>query len=419
MGRFVDCIVVGGGVAGLSTALRLAQAGMTVTVVEENQLGAGASTGNQGVLHSGALYSLSHPRMIKTCLEAVKAISMSFPDAISYSGGSWYLASLERFRALQRMWSQIGFPYSRLTSTELARFVRGDLIPRVGGARVFDKVIDTRLFVVNLAAHCLASRVQFVTTTRIQSVECASNGVRGVVTDSGELLAAERVVICAGLGSRRLLACAHLKSGTRLKSRLGVVVAFPNKSVEHPIMCSNHGGPAIVPTREGYVLATRLGLPQRWTDARNPSPQNPSSAAEAKEIASALRGLLSPGIVDWDIGKVWTCTKTEGVNGHVNVSGVEPNVMVIDHEREDNIRGLWTMLPGKMTLVLHASRQLTEGMLRRPVELMISRHASLPPTIFSDAMQMVVPSRTDSTNFQEIGMSDEMKGQSEWLEDSA
>ncbi len=47
-------VIVGGGIAGLSTAVRLTQAGFPITVLEASRMGGGASTRNQGWLHSGA-----------------------------------------------------------------------------------------------------------------------------------------------------------------------------------------------------------------------------------------------------------------------------------------------------------------------------------------------------------------------------
>jgi glycine/D-amino acid oxidase-like deaminating enzyme len=41
-------VIVGGGVAGLAIAARLAQAGLPVTVLEASRLGQGATTRNQG-----------------------------------------------------------------------------------------------------------------------------------------------------------------------------------------------------------------------------------------------------------------------------------------------------------------------------------------------------------------------------------
>ena len=50
-------VIVGGGVSGLSIAVRLSQSGLPVTLLESGRLGHAASTKNQGWLYSGAWYA--------------------------------------------------------------------------------------------------------------------------------------------------------------------------------------------------------------------------------------------------------------------------------------------------------------------------------------------------------------------------
>src|SRR5262245_9899038 len=49
----VDVVVVGGGYAGISAARELATRGMSVTLLEAETLGFGASTRNGGIVHPG------------------------------------------------------------------------------------------------------------------------------------------------------------------------------------------------------------------------------------------------------------------------------------------------------------------------------------------------------------------------------
>lgn len=67
-----DYTVIGAGVSGLMTALRLAQAGARVGLFERGKIGAGASLGNHGIIHSGALYVELHPEITRACKEATQ-----------------------------------------------------------------------------------------------------------------------------------------------------------------------------------------------------------------------------------------------------------------------------------------------------------------------------------------------------------
>ena len=53
-----DVVVVGGGIAGLWTANRLAQKGLSVVVLESRALGGGQTLASQGILHGGVKYGI-------------------------------------------------------------------------------------------------------------------------------------------------------------------------------------------------------------------------------------------------------------------------------------------------------------------------------------------------------------------------
>ena len=80
MQRF-DTIIVGGGIAGLLTALRLSQSGLRVVVIEKDKLGSGATLANQGVIHSGALFVRHHGHIVRQCQEAQSALLAFAPAA--------------------------------------------------------------------------------------------------------------------------------------------------------------------------------------------------------------------------------------------------------------------------------------------------------------------------------------------------
>jgi hypothetical protein len=84
----------------------------------------------------------------------------------------------------------------------------------------------------------------------------------------------------------------------------------------------------------------------------------PVPVEDAGEVARQVQRYLRDGIVSFAPGRAWVCSKTEVNAGTSDPWGVEPSYAVIDHRAEDRIEGLWSLLPGKMTLALHASREL-------------------------------------------------------------
>ena len=64
----VDVAVVGGGVIGVAIAWRLARLGLTVTVIEQSRIGAGASLRNAGQIRAGEVTPLAAPGAVwDTC----------------------------------------------------------------------------------------------------------------------------------------------------------------------------------------------------------------------------------------------------------------------------------------------------------------------------------------------------------------
>lgn len=115
MMRDFDSIVVGGGVAGLMSALRLAEAGQRVLLLERDKLGCGATAGNHGVIHSGALFAGLHPEIVVDCKEAQHAYRSSFPGVELSCPRSWYLARPSRLRTFRSLWKQFGITYEEVS----------------------------------------------------------------------------------------------------------------------------------------------------------------------------------------------------------------------------------------------------------------------------------------------------------------
>ncbi|WP_280311835.1 hypothetical protein [Nocardia abscessus] len=76
-------------------------------------------------------------------------------------------------------------------------------------------------------------------------------------------------------------------------------------------------------------------------------------------------------MIDHDGGVAWVCSKTEHTGAQRDQWGTAPNYAVIDHCTKEGIRGLWTVLPGKMTLSMHASRDVVSHITgsRAPLDM--------------------------------------------------
>jgi glycine/D-amino acid oxidase-like deaminating enzyme len=114
-------VVVGGGVVGLMTALRLGSCGWRVAMVERDQLGSGATLSNHGIVHSGALFAPLHPEIVPACYAAQSAYEVSFPAALVDVRPAWYPATPPRLAELEKRWAELGIPYAEVEAAEVAR----------------------------------------------------------------------------------------------------------------------------------------------------------------------------------------------------------------------------------------------------------------------------------------------------------
>lgn len=80
-------IIIGAGANGTGLARDLALRGVACVVVEKQDVNAGASGGNHGLLHSGARYIASDPAAARECCEENRLLKKMAPHCIEETGG--------------------------------------------------------------------------------------------------------------------------------------------------------------------------------------------------------------------------------------------------------------------------------------------------------------------------------------------
>src|SRR3984957_779369 len=90
-----DIVVIGGGVIGLATALRLRADGREVVVIEPNEPGSGASYGNAGTIADYAIIPVGTPAVLKDLLSLL--LDANSPLAIRNSALPTLFPWLARF----------------------------------------------------------------------------------------------------------------------------------------------------------------------------------------------------------------------------------------------------------------------------------------------------------------------------------
>lgn len=113
-------LVVGGGIAGLCTALELSLQGVEVTLLEKNKLGSGTTTRCAGMLHSGARYLAEDIEIAKFCAQENTIFQHTFPFAIDLKHAGLYVVFKERDNQYVESFEQrrSGFSIERISSSD-------------------------------------------------------------------------------------------------------------------------------------------------------------------------------------------------------------------------------------------------------------------------------------------------------------
>jgi len=80
-------LIIGGGATGTGIARDLSLRGFDVILIEKQDLNAGASGGNHGLLHSGARYVCSDPEAAVECSKELNIIKKIAPHCVENTGG--------------------------------------------------------------------------------------------------------------------------------------------------------------------------------------------------------------------------------------------------------------------------------------------------------------------------------------------
>lgn len=196
-----DVIIIGGGVAGLSTAMQLAGRGASVVVLERERLGNG-STGRAAGLLGQLRGNIEHTRMLVDGLAIVRELEKQAGVEIFVKTGSLRIAkTAERaaeIASLVEMGKSIDFEIDHMPIADVARH-----LPYMRTNDLIDACYcptDGHLQPAELAgAYIKVGRqrgVQFHTNTPVTGITLESGRVRGVKTAAGEFHAP--VVLNAG-----------------------------------------------------------------------------------------------------------------------------------------------------------------------------------------------------------------------------
>ena len=212
----LDIAIIGGGVAGLWLANRLANTGYSLALFEAGSLGSDQTIASQGMIHGGMKYTLSGA--LTGASEAIAEMPRHWRACLCGEGD----VDLRTTRILSDhffMWSSETMA-SRLTTFLASKLTRGRVEPvaddkrppllrthHFSGSlyRLEDLVLDVPSLIANLA-HNLPGCI-FQLATAHSRLSATDGDVRLVIEQDGQIIevTAQRIILTAGKGNAALL----------------------------------------------------------------------------------------------------------------------------------------------------------------------------------------------------------------------
>ena len=212
--RSTEVAIVGAGVIGLSCAFELAKRGKSVTVIEREESGFGASTVAAGMLTPSFEVETTPPSLVELQLDSLRR----YPSFVAEIEGASDLSceyrdegtlwvsrhrddelELEHIRKIQE---DRGLPARRLTGRE-TRQIEPYLSPRIIGGLLVetDHQVNSRKLVPALAAACRSLGVELFEHTAVKTVERSSGRIELTLQspDGQSTLCAGQVLLAAGV----------------------------------------------------------------------------------------------------------------------------------------------------------------------------------------------------------------------------
>lgn len=355
-------VIVGGGFAGLSAAVRLAQAGLPVTVLEASKLGFAASTRNQGWLHSGAWFAQTHPDLAQMCHESLQQTIEFCPDCIEQGFESMVYLSLDDQTdqdVWTKAWEHAGIPWEPLPEREPAGVSPQMAAEKVRWrARLPDRSFRPDVLLSQLAATARNAGVEIRTDTFVTGLLMEDRQVRGVAVGANEDIRASLVILAAGASSAEGFSQLYQPEAGRqsecqlvsLKTHLHAI--RPGLSTD-PFCIVDGIGLNHLPHPGTSVFGT-----SRWKVVNNPR-DNDVEPQEIAIIQQQLDELFPDGLGDDVETTDWAGTTVQAMHLEQIQPGDAPLPTIVDHAQEPcNIENVLSIFPGRATLWAHLAERV-------------------------------------------------------------
>ena len=316
-----DTIIVGGGIIGCSIALRLAQSGLKVTLIERGALGREASWAAAGMLTPQSETTGKEP-LFEIGIRS-RALYRDFTDELRDISGidSEYRAEgtvcialrdddLREFAVCSRAQNALGLR-AELVSAEEARRIEPSATPAALGGLFLpdDHQVENRKLMQSLAAALAKLDVGIVDNREVTQIATEGNRAIGV-SCSGELFTAGSVIVATGCWSSRLLSTVGMN--LEVVPARGQMLAVKGGLTMSRVLHSSKV--YVVPRLDGRIL---IGATVEYAGYS----RQVTAAAMNSLMTAAIE--LAPAIADCEVTEMW-CGFRPDTPDHCPIMGPAP-----------------------------------------------------------------------------------------------
>lgn len=355
-------LVVGGGIAGLCSALDLALRGLDVVLIERDRLGSGTTTRCAGMLNSGARYLAEDEEIAEYCQEESRVLQRIIPFAINTSQRGIFIVLPKHNSRYVQVFED------RRRKFGIGRFSRDECLelePALNrsirwGYETDDFVFNPFVIVEAYREELVRKGVGIFEKTKIQSIQF-KNG-RWHISLAGEDLVETFVdAIINATGAHASEFIAVLKGQPlELEYIHGSMAVLPQKlTVRVLSICDDtRAGDVVIPSGEKTLIgSTWHNLPHNHTLDMTP---------EDKMDVSRTASTIISEILDIPISSSFTGIRVYPKSEHNILGGfkLRRNFATIDHP---DLANVVTVLPGKLGFGRLAAEQAVDILLRKNI----------------------------------------------------
>lgn len=356
--------IVGGGVSGLAIAVRLAERGLDVVVLESLHLGDGASTRNQGWLHSGAWFAQTNPKLARACHAAFgHTLAVSPACVASEHDGMLFLVPETESNAWTTAWGEVSIQFVPCPRQLVLDRVSGLSIGERVGFLLPDRSVRFSQLLGDLAQRALQLGADLQTGRTVSRLKVVGNRVEGVETADGETIAADYVVLAGNARGMQLLR-ETIASGpgrqppvkwVALKTHLASTTTDVDR---WPFCVVDADGVHHVRHARQSVFGV-----SRWTPVSDPLDQSPIPKEQTLLLERIAELLPTMGDVSWELR---AGTTIQAMHDEQIVPGAAPLPTVLDHSTfEPRLENLVSVFPGRASLWHRVAEEVDEWIGRR------------------------------------------------------